>query len=264
MSGMSQRFELTPKNNMMKNWLSPLCLVLILNLGLHAQQETPNGWSYEELKPGKGPKLTTGDGALTHNQLLTDNGQVLVSTYQIGVPDYQRIAALSPQLQQAFSVMQEGGKYRFYIPVKEFQEAMRSKKALNLTGEKLTWEMELIELLPPLPDGARVIREVLQQESATVAIQRFQELTETGEAFLGEWEVNQIGYFFLNSGHKAEALLVMQYNTKNHPNSANAFDSLAETYFQNGQESEAKQSYERSLEINPDNANARKMLSKLK
>lgn len=248
----------------MKNWLSPLGLFLLLSLGLHAQQKTPNGWVFEELKPGSGPMLSTDYGALTHNQLLTSNGQVLVSTYQIGVPDYQRISALSPALQQAFSVMQEGGKYRFYIPIKDFEEAMRTKKALNLPGEELTWEMELLELLPPLPDGARVIRETLQKEEPSVALQHFDKLAESGEAYLGEWEVNQIGYFFLSSGHKAEALHVMRYNTEQHPNSANAFDSLAEAYFQNGQEAEARECYMRSLEINPDNANAREMLSKLK
>lgn len=67
----------------MKNWLSPLCLFFFLSLGLHAQQQTPNGWVYDELKPGSGPALTSGHGALTHNQLLASNGQVLVSTYQI-------------------------------------------------------------------------------------------------------------------------------------------------------------------------------------
>lgn len=248
----------------MKNWLSPLCLFLLLTMGLYAQQKTPNGWVYEELQSGSGPKLSPEHGALTHNQLLASNGQVLVSTYQIGVPDYQRIAALSPPLQQAFSVMQQGGKYRFHIPIKAFEEAMRTQKALNLPGEEVTWVMELIEILPPLPDGARIVRETLQKDGAAAAIGHFNKLVENGSAYLGEWEVNQIGYFFLSSGHKAEALQVMQYNAEQHPNSANAFDSLAEAHLQNGQEAKAKQCYERSLEINPDNANARKMLSKLK
>jgi tetratricopeptide (TPR) repeat protein len=248
----------------MKNWLSPLCLFFFLSLGVHAQQQTPNGWAYEELKPGSGPTLTAENGVLTHNQLLASNGQVLVSTYQIGVPDYQRIAALSPELQQAFSVMQEGGKYRFHIPIKDFEKAMRTKKALNLPGEEVTWEMELLELLPSLPDGARVVRETLQQEGAQAAIEHFNELVNSGGAYLGDWEVNQIGYFFLSEGHKEEALRVMAYNARQHPNSANAFDSLAEAYYQNGQEAKARECYQRSLEINPDNANAREMLSKLK
>ena len=263
MFGVSQH-QTTPKNNTMKKWLSPLCLFLLLSFALNAQQTTPNGWTYEEIRSGSGPNLTSANGALTHNQLITSTGQVLVSTYQIGVPDYQRITALSPQLQQAFSVMQKGGKYRFYIPIKDFEEAMQTKKALNLPGEAVTWEMELIELLPSIPDGARVVRKSLQEEGAAAAFQLFNQLTENGEAYLGEWEVNQIGYFFLNAGFKSEALEVMKYNTIKHPGSANAFDSLAEVFYQNGQEEEARECYKRSLEINPDNANARNMLAKLK
>ena len=104
----------------------------------------------------------------------------------------------------------------------------------------------------------------MQQEGAKAAIKHFNDLVDSGEAYLGEWEVNQIGYFFLSEGHKEEALQVMAYNAEQHPGSANAFDSLAEVYYQNGQEAKARECYQRSLEINPDNANAREMLSKLK
>ncbi|MCB9267054.1 MAG: hypothetical protein H6558_18675 [Lewinellaceae bacterium] len=66
-------------------------------------------------------------GALTHNQLLDVNGRVLVSTYQIGVPDYQLISELPSSFQSAFEVMKVGGKYRFDIPMPDLREyAQRS------------------------------------------------------------------------------------------------------------------------------------------
>ena len=46
--------------------------------------------------------------------------------------------------------------------------------------------------------------------------------------------------------------------------SANAFDSLAETYMKNGQIDLAIKNYEKSLELNPDNENAQEILNKLK
>ncbi len=248
----------------MKNWLSPLCLFLLLAFGAHAQQQTPNGWSYDVLQPGTGPALTAQNGALTHNQLVDADGRILVSTYQINVPDYQRMSELDPAFQKAFSVMQEGGKYRFHIPVSDFKKAMRTRKPLNLPGNSVTWEMELVRVLPPLPDGARLVQEVFQKKGADAAHQEFQALLGSGKAFFGEWEVNQIGYLFLNEGRKQEALTAFQHNAKQHPDSANAFDSLAEAYYQNGNKAEARRCYQRSLELNPDNANARKMLSKLK
>ena len=247
----------------MKKRLSPLCLFLVLGSVLFAQQTTPNGWIYNTLKTGNGPTLSTNNGALTHNELVDADGRKLVSTYQIGVPDYQLISELSPAFQQAFSVMQEGGKYRFIIPVEDFREAMRSASKIPLPGDEVVWVMELIEVLPPLPDGARMIKEELKNSGTAAAYARFNSLLESQTAYLGEWEVNQIGYLFLNSGMTEEAIKVLQYNTEQHPQSGNAFDSLAEAHYKAGNTEQAVECYRRSLSLNPDNDNARAMLSKL-
>lgn len=248
----------------MKKRLSPLCLLLMLSLAAWAQSTTPNGWTYETLRDGQGKTLNARHGILTHNQLSDANGNILVSTLRIGVPDYQLVSELSPAFQQAFSVMEEGGKYRFSIPLADFKAAMRTDKPFDLPGEQVVWEMELLEVLPPLPDAARVVGNTLNAEGATAAFDHFKRIVRDGSAYLGEWEANQIGYFFLNQGQLEEAVTVLQYNTKQHPDSANAFDSLAEAYYKSGQLDNAKTCYQRSLQLNPQNENARKMLSKLK
>lgn len=248
----------------MKKRLPPLCLLIALSFAALAQSTTPNGWSYETLRAGQGDYLSAQDGILTHNQLADAEGNILVSTLRIGVPDYQLMSELSPAFQQAFSVMQAGGKYRFTIPLADFKEAMRSNKPFDLPGDEVVWEMEVLKVLPPLPDAARVVAQTLKTKGTTAAFDHFQRIVKDGSAYLGEWEVNQIGYFFLNQDRLKEAITVLQYNTKQHPASANAFDSLAEAYYKNGQLDEAKSCYQRSLKLNPQNENARKMLSKLK
>lgn len=224
---------------------------------------TPNGWAYQVLRPGAGPQLSSDNGALTHNQLSDINGKVLVSTYQIGVPDYQLISELPAGFQSAFSVMQAGGKYRFHIPVSDLQEAMRSS-SMNLPGEYAIWEIELREVLPPLPDGARLTAQAMNSGGPDAAYRKFKSLLRSSEAYFGEWEVNQVGYLFLEKGRTDEAITAFSYNAENHPSSANAHDSLAEAYHKAGRRDMARRHYQRSLELNPQNRNARQMLEELR
>ena len=246
-------------------WLSPLCLLVFLCNWVEAQKmTTPNGWTYEVLRPGNGSQLRSNMGALTHNQLLDVNGRVLVSTYQIGVPDYQLIAELPAAFQSAFSVMQPGGKYRFNIPMADLQEAMRNTSGMALPGDYAIWEIELLEVLPPRPDGAREVVKIMESGGAEAAYKEFKLLLNSSKAYFGEWEVNQVGYLFLENGMTEEAITALSYNVDEHPFSANAHDSLAEAYYKAGEQAMAKKHYQKSLELNPQNGNARQMLERLR
>jgi len=57
---------------------------------------------------------------------------------------------------------------------------------------------------------------------------------------------------------------VFELNAGLHPDSANAHDSLGEALMTAGRTSEAIASYERSLELDPKNDNARQMLLRLR
>jgi len=52
-------------------------------------------------------------------------------------------------------------------------------------------------------------------------------------------------------------------NVEMNPQSANAHDSLGEAYMINGNKELAIKNYKKSLELNPDNTNAKEMLNKL-
>lgn len=250
-------------------WLSPLCLFLCWTmLPALAQSDltTENGWSYEVLQSGSGPSVTIEHAFLNHNRLIDDNGQVLVSTYALGVPDYQLTAELSPPFRTACMILQAGGKYRFHIPVDDFKTATRGGSKLQLPGKEVRWEVEVLQVLPAKPDVANVVAQVYKEEGPEAAFDRFQDLRSqrSGEVYFGEWEVNQLGYFFLNNGQVEQAIDIFKYNAQAHPDSFNAHDSLAEAYHQAGNELLAAQHYRRSLQLNPKNDNAKKMLGKLK
>jgi tetratricopeptide (TPR) repeat protein len=68
----------------------------------------------------------------------------------------------------------------------------------------------------------------------------------------------------MNYGRINDAIKVFEINTKENPKSGNAFDSLAEGFFNNNQFEISKENYKKALELNPDNTNAKEMLDKIK
>jgi len=80
---------------------------------------------------------------------------------------------------------------------------------------------------------------------------------------LVERDMLMFGYRFLENNNLTEALALFKYAVTVYSNSWNAFDSLAETYMKNGQFDLAIENYERSLELNPNNNNAKEMLKQM-
>lgn len=78
-----------------------------------------------------------------------------------------------------------------------------------------------------------------------------------------EHELNDWGYRLLSNGKPVEALAVLGLVAELYPQSGNAYDSLAEAYAANGDRQRAIVNYRRSLELDPNNANAASRLKAL-
>lgn len=78
-----------------------------------------------------------------------------------------------------------------------------------------------------------------------------------------ENRLNVIGYTLISFGRINDAIKVFEINTEENPASGNAFDSLADGYFNNKQFEVAKENYKKSLKLKPDNTNAKEMLEKI-
>ena len=72
-----------------------------------------------------------------------------------------------------------------------------------------------------------------------------------------------IGYDLINNENLKDAIKVFELNAKENPQSANAFDCLAELYFLNGQLELSKQKYQKSFDISSENTNAKVMIDKI-
>jgi tetratricopeptide (TPR) repeat protein len=80
---------------------------------------------------------------------------------------------------------------------------------------------------------------------------------------LDEDELNALGYQLIRAHKLDQAIRIFQLNIEAYPQSGNTWDSLAEAYMDDGDRAHAIANYHRSLQINPRNANAVKMLQKL-
>jgi CubicO group peptidase (beta-lactamase class C family) len=72
-----------------------------------------------------------------------------------------------------------------------------------------------------------------------------------------------IGYDLLNNQNLKDAIKVFELNVKENPNSANAYDCVAEAYFANGQLELSKQNYQKSFNMSSENTNAKVMVDKI-
>jgi len=99
--------------------------------------------------------------------------------------------------------------------------------------------------------------------AALPGIRRVME-TEKSRVAFDEGVLNWLGYHFLYWwGREEEARDVFRFMTELFPVSANAFDSLGEACFVLGDKAAALENYRRSLELNPESANAKEMIKRL-
>lgn len=107
---------------------------------------------------------------------------------------------------------------------------------------------------------------ILDSQGVDAAVQYFNvtHRFEPNTILFREQELNLLGYRFLQDGKTKDAIKLFKLNTIAFPNSGNVFDSLGEAYLKDGQNDLAIRNYERSVELDPDNENAKTVLQGLK
>jgi len=78
-----------------------------------------------------------------------------------------------------------------------------------------------------------------------------------------ENELNKLAYRFLAEGKTESALKVIDYTISEFPNSSNVYDTCGEIYFIKKDYLASKKNYLKTLELNPNNDNAKEMLLKI-
>ena len=109
------------------------------------------------------------------------------------------------------------------------------------------------------------ITTILVADGSESAIAEYRRLKteQPGEFDFGEGQLNALGYQLLARGMLDEAVAVFKLNVEMFPEASNPYDSLGEAYLAAGRRELAISNYQRSLELDSSNDNARRVLAEL-
>ena len=112
---------------------------------------------------------------------------------------------------------------------------------------------------------ARLLLKSILEKDALTALNGYLEKRKTDSAVrIPESSMNELGYYLLGSKKIDDALVIFYQNCLDFPGSWNVWDSLAEAYLDKGNKDLALSYYQKSLDLNPKNANAAEQIKKLK
>ncbi|MGB0936738.1 MAG: serine hydrolase [Colwellia sp.] len=114
-----------------------------------------------------------------------------------------------------------------------------------------------------LPQNVKLLWQQLEKKGYRQAIDTAKVLNQEQNIIFSEGDLNNWGYSLITQKKLNEALEIFKLNTHLFPTSYNTYDSLAEGYWHLGDYSKAIKSYEKVIELNPDNTYARKQMKKL-
>jgi len=119
--------------------------------------------------------------------------------------------------------------------------------------------------IPRISTDALVPFELIQAGKAAEAMDKYREIkkTQPDNVSVSEDRLNNLGYVLLREKNVTAAIAILKLNVEFYPKAANTYDSLGEAYMTNCDNELAIANYKRSLELNPENSNAREMLKKL-
>ena len=109
-----------------------------------------------------------------------------------------------------------------------------------------------------------LFKDIAARGAAAIGDYKQRKKSGSGGPALNEAQINRLGYWLLNKRKVDEAIELFKMNTEDYPASANAYDSLGEAYKIKGDKEQAIRSYQKSVELNPDNKNGVEALKRLR
>jgi tetratricopeptide (TPR) repeat protein len=111
-----------------------------------------------------------------------------------------------------------------------------------------------------------VLFKTIQETDIEAAVKQYRELKpRRPDAYdFGEQEFIGLGYQLIKQKKYKEAIEIFKVSVEAYPQFYNTYDSFAEAYMDNGDKELAIRNYQKSLQLNPSNANGTEVLKKLK
>jgi len=136
---------------------------------------------------------------------------------------------------------------------------------LNLFfGPQTFWAIKWLGSGYNSPQLIKILKSGLMKRGYDHAIEVVNELKMKDEKFqLSENDLNELGFILLKQEKKKEAIEIFKLNLNLYPESANAYDSLAEGFESDGDNDLAIKNFKRCLKLNPKNSYAAERIKKL-
>jgi tetratricopeptide (TPR) repeat protein len=129
-------------------------------------------------------------------------------------------------------------------------------------GAQTSWAAKWLAYGYEQPELMKALQAELQKSGFTQIPETLNQLkTKYAKVQLSENDLNAFGYSLMRKHKNLEAIEIFKLNTQLFPQSWNVYDSLGEAYFNIGNKKMAIQNYKKSLELNPNNNYAKKVIA---
>jgi FKBP-type peptidyl-prolyl cis-trans isomerase/Tetratricopeptide repeat len=253
----------------MKLYLTILITGIVAVFAIAQQNDTiktESGLKYIVLEKGSGAKADTGKEATVHYTGYLPDGKEFDSSIKRNQPFSFTIGEgkVIKGWDEGVALMKVGDKFRFIIPP---QLGYGENGAGNIIppNTSLIFDVQLLNVADPKLALGDTLLVTIFESGIDSALSQYHYLknTKPDEYDFREAQLNMLGYILLRNKMIKEAIEIFKLNSEVYPESANVYDSLGEGYIANGNVTLAIENYKKSLELNPDNENAKEMLKKL-
>ncbi|MFC1724450.1 MBL fold metallo-hydrolase [candidate division KSB1 bacterium] len=205
--------------------------------------EALNNNNVEQIVPGHGPLLTRAEMSIWYDYIVELwEGISKIQTKNIGFEDVKKQFALKNK----FSYLEKLGFNEAELEIHHqiIMQAFWRQFRESSTG---------------------VIEKVLRKSGIKAAEIKFQEMRNSpnNNYSFFEPEYQKLGYLFLYEKKVDEAVFIFECSVNIFPESAAAFENLAEAYMTKGDKENAIKYYKKAVELNPNNANAKARIAEL-
>ncbi len=248
-----------------------IILALVFSASLFSQSgdtvTTSSGLKYIILKKGKGKMAVIGKVAEVHYTGWLLDGRKFDSSRDRGERFEFTLGAkqVIKGWDEGVALMKIGDEFRLILPP-ELAYGERGAGDVIPPNATLVFDVELFGVHKPKKSFVDSLLAIAVEKNVETAIEVYWDLKDNYENKYNfkESQLNILGYELLQAGKTKEAIEIFKLNIEQYPKSFNVYDSMGEGCMLDGDKKNAIKFYEKSLKLNPDNENAKKMLETLR
>lgn len=247
-----------------------LILFLLVSAAYSQQGDTvttASGLKYIVVKKGKGKKAENGKMAEVHYTGWLLDGKKFDSSRDRNEPFEFLLGAkqVISGWDEGVALMKTGDKFRLILPP-ELAYGERGAGEIIPPNSTLIFDVELLGVHKPKKSVIDTMMAVILDKNVEKAIDVYWTLynDKEDEYNFKESQLNTLGYQLLQVGMNKQAIEIFKLNAEQYPDSYNVYDSWGEGCMVAGDNKNAVKYYKKSLELNPQNENAKQKLEMLK